>query len=355
MDKTKSRVPAGEKPGAAPPGAPLLDQILARDNLAAAWEAVAANEGMPGVDRVAIGRYARNWEEGVLALAEEVRGNRYRPSRLRVRFIPKRDGGQRRISIPTVADRVLQRATLQVLLPRLDRKFLSCSYGYRPKRGVAQAVAAVIRYRDRGLRYLLEADIDDCFGSLDHATLLRLLEQEVSDWRVLQLMRWWLDVGRPQAGVARGIALGMPISPLWANLYLHEMDWQLVRNRWPLVRYADDFVVLAESAEAGELARQVVEQHAGRPETAAGADQDPRVLVHRWLRVPGRALPGRQLQLPVGGEADHGAGRVRLAVERADRVRVLRLRLRLRRLRRSLSLSLNLDLGEADDGYPLCD
>ncbi len=262
MDKLKARGPAGQKPGttspgAAKPGAGLLDQILAPANLAAAWEAVAANEGMPGVDRVATGRYARNWEERVTALADDVRGNRYRPSRLRVRFIPKQNGGQRRISIPIVADRVLQRATLQVLLPRFDRKFLSCSYGYRPKRGVAQAVAAVIRYRDRGLRTVLEADIDDCFGSVDHEILLRLLEQEAPDWRVLQLMRWWLDVGRPQAGVARGIALGMPISPLWANLYLHEMDWQLVRNRWAVVRYADDFVVLVESAQAGELARKV--------------------------------------------------------------------------------------------------
>jgi group II intron reverse transcriptase/maturase len=257
MDKLKVNIPPGQKPGAAKPGAGLLDQILAPANLAAAWEAVAANEGMPGVDRVATGRYARNWEERVTALADDVRGNRYRPSRLRVRFIPKQNGGQRRISIPIVADRVLQRATLQVLLPRFDRKFLSCSYGYRPKRGVAQAVAAVIRYRDRGLRTVLEADIDDCFGSVDHEILLRLLEQEAPDWRVLQLMRWWLDVGRPQAGVARGIALGMPISPLWANLYLHEMDWQLVRNRWAVVRYADDFVVLVESAQAGELARKV--------------------------------------------------------------------------------------------------
>ena len=177
-----------------------------------------------------------------------------------MRCIPKRDGGQRRISIPTVADRVLQRATLQVLLPRLDRKFLSCSYGYRPKRGVAQAVAAVIRYRDRGLRTVLEADIDDCFGSLDHGILMDLLSREVSDWRVLQLMRGWLDAGRPVAGVAAGIALGMPISPLWANLYLHEMDWQLVRNRWSLVRYADDFVVPVASVQAGEHARQVVEK-----------------------------------------------------------------------------------------------
>lgn len=245
-------------PLAARPGAALLDRILARANLAAAWEAVAANEGMPGVDRVAIGRFARNWEERVTRLAAEVRAGAYRPSPLRVRFIPKRDGGRRRISIPTLADRVLQRATLQILLPHLDRKFLSCSYGYRPKRGVAQAVAAVIRYRDRRLRWVLEADIDDCFGSLDHAILLDLLGREVNDWRVMQLMRWWLDVGRPQDGVARGIALGMPISPLWANIYLHELDWQLVRNRWPLVRYADDFVVLVASRPAGEQAQAVV-------------------------------------------------------------------------------------------------
>jgi group II intron reverse transcriptase/maturase len=242
---------------AAKPGAALLDRILMPTNLAAAWEAVAANEGMPGVDRVAIGRFARTWEERTAALAEEVRAGRYRPSPLRVRFIPKRDGGQRRISIPTVADRVLQRAALEILLPHFDRKFLSCSYGYRPKRGVAQAVAAVIRYRDRGLRYVLEADIDDCFGSFDHELLLRLLEQEVSDWRVMQLMRWWLDVGRPIKNTARGIALGMPISPLWANIYLHELDWRLVRNRWPLVRYADDFVVLTDSTGAAERAHAV--------------------------------------------------------------------------------------------------
>ena len=247
-------------PAAAKPGAPLLERILAPANLAAAWEAVAANAGVAGADEVGIRRFGRTWEERMLALADDVRGNRYQPGRLRVRFIPKRDGGLRRIAIPTVADRLLQRATLQVLLPHFDRKFLSCSYGYRPKRGVAQAVAAVIGYRDRGLHWVVEADIDDCFGSLDHALLLRLLEQEVLDWRVLQLMRWWLDVGRPQKTAARGVALGMPISPLWANVYLHEMDWRLVRNRWPLVRYADDFVVLTDSAAAAERALEIVAQ-----------------------------------------------------------------------------------------------
>ena len=236
----------------------LLERILSLQNLTAAWEAVAANEGMAGVDDIGIRRWRRNWEERLVNLAAAVRQQRYKPKRLRVRHIPKRGGGRRRIGIPTVTDRVLQRATLQILLPRFERKFLSCSYGYRPGRSVAQAVAAVIRYRDRGFRWVVDADIDDCFHTIDHDVLTRLLEQEVADWRVLQVMRWWMDIGQPGRRRARGVALGMPISPLWANVVLHEMDWRLVRNRWPLVRYADDFVVLAQSRRQAEQALGLV-------------------------------------------------------------------------------------------------
>lgn len=248
--------PAMGKPGAV--GATLLDRILAPQNLAAAWDAVAANAGMAGVDGERITQYGRNWEERLLCLAADVRANRYRPDPLRIESIPKRGGGWRRIGVPTLDDRVLQRATLQALTPRLDRKFLSCSYGYRPKRGVAQAVARVISYRERGWRWVLEADVDDCFGSIDHGILQELLRREVREPAALALMDGWLAVGRPNRDEARGIALGMPISPLWANLYLHELDWQLARNRWLLVRYADDFVVLATSSDIAEQARAAV-------------------------------------------------------------------------------------------------
>jgi group II intron reverse transcriptase/maturase len=217
-----------------------MDRILDPANLAEAWDVTAANGGIPGADRVSISRFRRDWEARLAALADAVRSGRYRPGRLRVLSIPKRGGGRRRITVPTLDDRVLQRAALQVLLVHFDRQFLNCSYGYRPKRGVAQAIAAVIRYRDRGLRWVLEADIDDCFGSLMHATLLDLLAKEIHDARVMALMECWLEAGRPRRDEARGIALGMPISPLWANIYLHQMDWRLLRRRWPLVRYADD-------------------------------------------------------------------------------------------------------------------
>ncbi len=237
------------------PGVSLLERILHPANLAEAWDETAANGGIPGADRLSISRYRRNWEERLLALAAAVRAGSYRPGPLRVVFIAKRDGGQRRISVPTLDDRVLQRAALQVLLPHFDRQFLSCSYGYRPKRGVAQAVAAVIRYRDRGMRWVLEADIDDCFGSLDHEILLGLLAAEIKDAHVMALMHGWLAAGRPRQDTPCGIALGMPISPLWANIYLHRMDRRLLRRRWPLVRYADDFVIPARTAEFAEQAR----------------------------------------------------------------------------------------------------
>ena len=258
MDKAEMRNPVGQKPDRPNPGRRCWSASWRRRTWRMAWEAVAANAGVAGADEV--GDQALRPDVGGAGdtAGRGCAGQSLSAGPAGVRVIPKRDGGQRRDRHPHVADRLLQRATLQVLLPHFDRKFLSCSYGYRPKRGVAQAVAAVIRYRDRGLRWVVEADIDDCFGSLDHTLLLRLLEQEVLDWRVLQLMRWWLDVGRPQKTAARGVALGMPISPLWANVYLHELDWRLVRNRWPLVRYADDFVVLTDSAAGAERALEIV-------------------------------------------------------------------------------------------------
>lgn len=252
----KPSAPDLTKPGLT--GAPLIERILAPGNLTAAWEAVAENAGIPGVDREGIRRFRRDWQDRLAALATDVRGNTYQPAPLRTAYIPKRTGGRRRIGIPTVGDRVLQRAVLQILTPRLDRKFLGCSYGYRPRRGVAQAVAQVIRYRERGLTCLLEADIDDCFGSLDHDILTRLIRPELADERVFALVNAWLQIGRPHPDIPRGIALGMPISPLWANLYLHQLDWQLVRNRWALVRYADDFIIQTDSPEAAEHAHRVV-------------------------------------------------------------------------------------------------
>lgn len=233
-----------------------LDRVLDPANLRLAWNEVAANRGMPGVDDVSIRRWGRTWEERLADLAAAVRANTYRPARLRARWIRKPSGGQRRISVPTVTDRVLQRAVLQVLTPLFERRFLSCSFGYRPRRGLHHAVARIVGYRERGLTWVLDADIDGFFDHIDHTLLLEFVRQDVHDARLARLIEGWICAGAGHH--PRGIPLGAVISPWLSNLYLHRMDCALVRGRWPLVRYADDFVVLARSEAQAIQARCVV-------------------------------------------------------------------------------------------------
>jgi len=237
----------------------LNDQVLHWNNLTDAWLGVAENRGAPGADEMSIQRFARNWEAHLRRLRDAVRANQYRPGRLRQFTVPKPSGeGERLIAIPTVADRVLQRAVLNVIDDVFDRQFLDCSYGYRAGRSLHQAVAALLAHRDRGLTSVLDADIDECFASLDHELLLGFLAETIDDPVVLGLLRAWLRVGRRATHPDRGIALGMPVSPLCCNVYLHRLDRELARNHWTHVRYADDFVCCCATSSQAEHARQVV-------------------------------------------------------------------------------------------------
>ena len=283
----------------------MLDQILDFENVKAAWDHVRTSGKTPGVDDWGVRRFARHWEENLRSLMGEVRANSYRPSRLRVRYIPKKSGGKRRLGIMTVRDRVLQRASLQVLEWRFERKFLQCSYGYRPKRSMFKAVGAIVRYRDRGHGWLLDADIDNCFDSIDHAVLWPLIEQEVWEAPVLRLLEQWLAVGAVDSEARKGISQGMPISPLLCNVTLHEMDWRLAA---------------AGAAGAGALRRRLHRAGAhrgaglrvlwpggalsGRPAAGAGTGQDARYQLRGRVRLSGRPFPGRQLQLYLGGQAN---------------------------------------------------
>ncbi len=236
----------------------MLEQVLEWENLCDAWVRVAENKGAPGADKLTVRRFARHWREHLRRLQELVWQGRYRPGRLRRVAIPKKSGGERLLQIPNVGDRVLQRAVLNVLEPLYERHFLACSYGYRPGRGVRQAVEALLAYRDRGLVWVLDADIDACFDSLDHALLRGYLMQQMSDYRLLALIEIWLRAGRRSVRPDKGIAMGMPISPLLCNVYLHHLDEPLLKGRWALVRYADDFVVLCPTQAHAERAQQVV-------------------------------------------------------------------------------------------------
>lgn len=239
----------------------ILQQVIDVENLTIAWDAVAENDGIPGTDSVSIVRWRRNWEERLVKLAQEVKRGSYHPHKLRIRRIPKRSAaGFRVLRIPTVTDRVLQRAALQVLMPLFEREFLDCSFGYRPGRGLKNAVERIVLLRENGYQHVLDADIDAFFDSVDHELLLRFLESDLPDNSLLPLIRSWLQVGATSEKHTLGIPQGSPISPLFANVYLHRFDKALERSGANLIRYADDFLVLCSCAEKIEQTRALVER-----------------------------------------------------------------------------------------------
>jgi group II intron reverse transcriptase/maturase len=232
----------------------MIEQILDWHNLEDAWNDVRERRGAPGSDGVSVKRWGRNWEERLVKLRQAVLANTYKPAALERYSVPKKSGGRRHLTNLTVTDKVLQRAVLNVLDGVFDPLFLPCSYGYRKGRSAADAVEAICAHRDAGFVWVLDADIDACFDSLDHELLIKFLREQVGHPIVLRLVEGWLRVGRRAPDLACGIPMGAVISPLLCNVYLHRLDLALVSLGWLVVRYADDFVVLCRAQEEAHAA-----------------------------------------------------------------------------------------------------
>src|SRR3989338_10088270 len=237
----------------------ILDKIYDKNNLYDAWQKVKSNKGCAGVDEQSIYDF---WVQKDMRLAEierDLRNGNYKSMPILRKYIPKDNGKYRPLGIPTIKDRIVQQATKNVLEPIFECKFKDCSYGFRPNKSAHQAISLIVEYLKQGYTWIIDADIKTFFDKVDHSILMKLVCEEISDGKVLNLIEGWLKAevmtedrvettkeGTPKVGVN---------SKLLANIYMHEMDKEITATaNVQLVRYADDFVIMCKTKWSAEQA-----------------------------------------------------------------------------------------------------
>jgi len=236
----------------------LIDKVARPGTLQIAWRKVARNKGAAGVDGQSVARFELRAEEYLRELEEALKQGTYRPQPVKRVEIPKGGGRTRPLGIPAVKDRIVQTALKLVIEPIFEHDFLDTSYGFRPGRGCKDALREVDGLIKEGYTHVVDADLASYFDTIPHERLMALVEERVSDGRILVLIRSFLgqDIvrGLERWTPAGGTPQGAVISPLLANLYLHPFDCRMRAKGFRMVRYADDFVVMCQSANAAESA-----------------------------------------------------------------------------------------------------
>ena len=240
----------------------LMEQICQRENLKAALKRVQSNKGSPGVDGMTVGELEGCLKEHWPAIREQLLSGTYRPQPVRRVEIPKPGGGMRKLGIPSVLDRFIQQAVLQVLQGRWDPTFSQHSYGFRPGRSAHQAVAQAQEYIAAGHRWVVDIDLEKFFDRVNHDLLMGRVAKRIADKRVLKLIRAYLNAGIMEDGLVSpsvmGTPQGGPLSPLLSNVLLDDLDRELERRGHRFARYADDCNIYVRSARAGQRVMESV-------------------------------------------------------------------------------------------------
>jgi len=240
----------------------LMEEVCERANLKNAWQRVQANKGSPGSDGMTVGALTGYLQQHWPAIREQLLNGTYEPHPVRRMEIPKPDGGVRKLGIPTVLDRFIQQAVMQVLQRQWDRTFSDNSYGFRPGRSARQAVAKAQQYIADGHGWVVDLDLEKFFDRVNHDKLMGRVATRVEDTRLLKLIRAFLNAGVMENGLvspsAEGTPQGGPLSPLLSNLVLDELDRELERRGHRFVRYADDSNIYVRSERAGQRVMESV-------------------------------------------------------------------------------------------------
>jgi len=227
-------------------------------SLLAGFGRVKENNGCAGVDGVTIARFERHLVDNIRCLEQELAFQTYLPLPLRQILVDKGNGEARALSVPAVRDRVVQSTALSVIEPILDREFEDCSFAYRKGRSVRQAVERIRQFYNDGFHWVVNADIDAFFDSVEHRLMREKVQHFIKDPELVRLIGLWLAAeiwdGKHLRQVERGIPQGSPVSPILANLFLDELDEALLAAGLRLVRFADDFIILCRTSEAAQKA-----------------------------------------------------------------------------------------------------
>jgi len=301
----------------------LMDRVLSRPNMLAALKRVRKNKGSPGIDGLTVEELPNWLKENWIGVRRELLAGSYQPQPVKRRLIPKHGGDQRELGIPTVLDRLIQQALLQVLQPRFDPGFSDHSYGFRPGRRAHDAVRRARGYIQAGRRWVVDVDLERFFDRVNHDVLMGKLAKRVADKGVLRLIRRYLEAGLMVNGVVverhEGTPQGGPISPLLANVLLDEVDKELEKRGHCFARYADDCNVYVRSKRAGERVLELLRRLYGdlRLRVNEAKSAVARAWNRKFLGFSFWVAPGRTIKLRVARQTlDVLKGQVRRMTRR---------------------------------------